>query len=104
MKKLFLFAAVGIFIVSSFSFLPANNKGAATAGQGENGLYMFIESQPASPYEKLGEVKKTGLVWNGKAPEMVKILCRRAKDDYPGAEGIIFDDLGLDHATVIRFK
>lgn len=70
----------------------------------DNGLYVFIEATPATEYETLGTVKKTGLVMSGKAKEMVRILCRRAKDDYPTAEGIIFDDLTLEHATVIKFK
>ncbi len=103
MKKftqvLFLF---GIVMTIS-SFLPDNKRTLANVKQ-NNGLYVFIEAAPVSDFEVLGTVKKTGLVWSGKAAEMVKIMTRRAKDDYPSAEGIIFDDLSLDHASVIKFK
>lgn len=104
MNKVFLglWLAVAILVVSAFS-LPQNKKTLANVKQ-DNGLYVFIESTPVSDYETLGNVKKTGLVMNGKAEEMVKIITRRAKDDYPTCDAVIFDDLKLDHATVIKFK
>lgn len=96
-----LFAAM--FCSLAFAPGPQNKKTLANVKQ-DNGLYVFIESTPVSDYETLGNVKKTGLVMNGKAEEMVKIITRRAKDDYPTCDAVIFDDLKLDHATVIKFK
>jgi len=89
-------------IIICVSYRPDNKKTLANVKQ-DNGLYVFIESTPANEYETLGTVKKS-IALTGSAREMVRKLCSRAKDDYPQAEGIIFDDLSLDHATVIKFK
>lgn len=109
-KKLFAYAQMPVLallmIIGYIMFsamTPQNKKTLATVKQ-DHGLYVFIESSPVNDYETLGTVKKTGMVMSGGAKEMVKILCKRAKDDYPTAEGIIFDDLALDHATAIKFK
>ncbi len=100
-------AVIAIVIIAVcyflFSFRPDNKRTLANVKQ-NNGLYIFIEATPVADYETLGTVKKTGFVMSGGAKEMVKILTRRAKDDYPNAEAIIFDDLSLEHATVIKFK
>lgn len=86
------------------AWAPPQNKHTLANVKQDNGLYVFIEATPATDYETLGTVKKTGIVMNGKAKEMVRTLCNRAQSDYPQAEGIIFEDLSLDHATVIKFK
>ena len=104
--KLTLFAVViGIAIMTFFSFKPSDQvkKDYASVNQ-VSGIFVFIQSKPLADYEVLGTVKKTGLTWNGKAKEMQTILIRRAQDDYPICEGIIFDDIAMDHATVIKFK
>lgn len=96
--------ALGLICCMCVSAAFPDNKYTLANVKKDHGLYIFIESAPASEYETLGEVKKTGLVMTGSAKEMVKRLCNRAHNDYPTAEGIIFDDLALDHATVIKFK
>ena len=105
MKLTILAFVAGITFIALFSFRPSDQvkKDYASVNQ-VSGLYVFIESKPLADYEVLGTVKKTGLVWNGKAKEMQSILIRRAQDDYPKCEGIIFDDIAMDHATVIKFK
>ena len=103
MKRLTVALAV-LAVIAVLSFRPGENtKDLAHVNQ-QSGLYVFLESRPASDYTVLGTVKKTGLVWNGKAKEMREIMVRRAKKDYDDAEGIIFDDIAMDHATVIKFK
>jgi len=105
MKKNVLLFSIGIAIIIAFAFRPTDQvkKDYASVNQ-VSGLYVFIESKPLADYEVLGTVKKTGMVWSGKAKEMQSILIRRAQDDYPKCEGIIFDDIAMDHATVIKFK
>jgi hypothetical protein len=94
------------FLISMATFGQTQNqakKDNASVDQAE-GIYVFIQSKPLAEYEVLGTVKKTGLVWNGKPKEMYRILLRRAKNDYPNCEGLIFDDIDMDHATCIKFK
>jgi hypothetical protein len=103
MKRVIIIAAAAIALVAFTPHPGMISKDQAKVNR-ESGLYIFLESQPLADYEVLGMVKKTGLVWNGKAKEMRKILIRRTLKDYGNAEGIIFDDIDMDHATVIKFK
>jgi hypothetical protein len=92
------------FFISVISFGQTQIKHTtATVDQAE-GILVFIQSTPQADYEVLGTVKKTGLVMTGKPKEMFRILLRRAKKDYPTCEGLIFDDIDMDHATCIKFK
>jgi shikimate kinase len=81
-----------------------NNKSNKCTVEMAEGMFVFLQSRPESSYQTLGTVKKTGLVWSGKPKEMYRIILRRAKKDYPEADGIIFEDIDMDHATVIKFK
>lgn len=102
MKKTII---ISIAAISLLSFSAPESKKAAAVADQLSGLYIFLESKPASEYETLGTVKKTGFTMGGGKPkEMLRIMTRRAKDDYPTAEGIIFDDIEMQHATVIKFK
>lgn len=100
MKRTLIFAAIAIAAVA---FKPETQRELARVNR-VSGVLVFLESQPVNEYEVLGTVKKGGIVWNGKAKEMRDILVRRALKDYPNAEGIIFDDVTMDHATVVKFK
>ena len=102
-KAAFYFSILTVVFILSFKSPEMYKKDYASVNQ-VSGLYVFIQSKPLAEYEVLGTVKKTGLVWNGKAKEMQTILIRRAQKDYPKADGIIFDDIAMDHATVIKFK
>jgi len=35
---------------------------------------------------------------------MYRIILRRAKKDYLEADGIIFEDIDMDYATVVKFR
>ena len=104
MKRIAIVATLLIALLATQSFRPSPSDKDLGRVNRTSGLYVFIESQPVGDYTVLGTVKKTGLVWNGKAKEMRDILVKRALKDYPDAEGIIFDDISLDHATVIKYK
>jgi hypothetical protein len=104
MKRIITAVAFLLSIFAVQSFRPSPSDKDLGRVNRTSGLYVFIESQPVGDYTVLGTVKKTGLVWNGKAKEMRDILVKRALKDYPDAEGIIFDDISLDHATVIKYK
>jgi hypothetical protein len=95
-----------ICVAVGFTLLSFQNKvdhKAATVNQAQ-GFLIFMQCSPTSDYEVLGTVKKTGLTWTGKPEEMFNTLLRRARKDYPQAEGVIFDDVAMEHATCIKFK
>jgi hypothetical protein len=101
-----IFALAGFGLVAFDAHLQGNSNRTETdlarVDQAQ-GLNIFIQSKPMARYDVLGTVKKTGLVWSGRPKEMYNTLIRRALNDYPNADGIIFDDIDLDHATVIKF-
>lgn len=65
------------------------------------GLYIFVSSQPLAPNDYLGTVK-AGVTWSGDFKEVIAKLVKKAKKEYPAAEGIIFN--GEEKADVIKFK
>jgi hypothetical protein len=69
-----------------------------------DGYYIFQQCKPMREYEVLGEVKKTGITWTGSPKEMFKTLLRRTKKDFPKADGLIFEDVQVEHAQCIKFK
>ena len=110
MKKFIFGVIAGLAITAMVAFRVTNYKPSdeikkdyASVNQ-VSGVFVFLQSRPLADYEILGTVKKTGIVWTGKPKEMQSILIRRAKRDYPSCGGIIFDDISMDHATVIQFK
>lgn len=78
-------------------------KSSATVEQKE-GVYIFMFSKPASEYQYLGSVKKTGIVMSGKPEEMFNTLLRRCKKEYPGADGLIFTSVDMEKADCIKLK
>jgi hypothetical protein len=103
MKPFYLLSIILLTSISSFCQTQVVKKDNATVEMAE-GVYVFLQSRPVADYEVLGTVKKTGLVWSGKPKEMYRILLRRAKKDFPTCDGIIFEDIDMDHATCIKFK
>ena len=111
MKRNIFYLIAGIVCIAVFSFsldAIAGNKDKDTKKQAEvnqsNGVYIFVQSRPVQEYDVLGTVEKHGIVWNGSPREMFKTIIRRAKRDYPECEGVIFDNLQLNHASCIKFK
>lgn len=101
--SVFIVAISVTFISMSFAFKDYSDKNTASVQQ-KDGIYIFMFSTPLADYEKLGTVKKTGIVLSGKPEEMFNILLRRCKKDYPSATGLIFSSVQMDEADAIRFK
>ena len=89
---------------SAIKFNEDNKNSRICSVDSFEGMYIFLQSNPNSEFQEIGSVKKTGLVWTGKPKEMFRIILKKAKKDYPDADGLIFDDINMDHASVIKFK
>lgn len=101
MKKIILPLLILALGATSFK-LVEDDKSKGTVEQME-GLYVFIQSKPVAPNEYLGSEKKA-IALTGKPEEMLNSMIRKAKKDYPQADGIIFTSVSMDKADVIKFK
>lgn len=93
MKKVLLIIVVLGACFSSFNFpreIARVNR--------ECGLFVYIESKPFNNYVILGTIKDTGIYCNR------DLIITHALRLYPDAEGIIFDNVNLIDATIIKFK
>jgi hypothetical protein len=100
-KRLYMYIFTGIMIISGFVFQQPNNLAEANQIQG---IYVFTDSKPVAKYKYLGTVS----VSIGLSTQYQSIrdrLIKKAKNDYPEAEGIIIDTNagGADRADVVRF-
>ena len=72
------------------------------------GYYLFIESKPVNEYDYLGTVKWSGTFHFGSGQHSTtrNKLIKRAKKQYPDADGLIFRfcDGCTDKVDVIKFK
>jgi len=66
-----------------------------------NGIYIFSDSKPVNEYVYLGKVKAV-LTLQGQYQEVIPVLARKAKKEFPSAEGIIY--IAPERAEVIMFK
>ena len=94
MKKILTVLIVLAITSLSFKSYEDYKKSDAKVNQAE-GIYIFLESTPLKEYEVLGTVKKTGIVWSGQPNEMLRIILRRARRDYPNCDAIIFDSFRI---------
>lgn len=92
-----------LLLLSVPSFAQEIDKSLAKADI-QQGLYIFMLSKPANEYEYLGSIKKGGFVISGQPKEMLNIMIRRTKKDYPDADAIIITTLSMDMADVVKFK
>lgn len=92
-----------LLLLSVSSFAQEADKSLAKADI-QQGLYIFMLSKPVSEYEYLGSLHKKGLVWTGQPKEMLNIMIRRTKREYPEADAIVITNLSMDMADVIKFK
>jgi hypothetical protein len=82
-------------------FEASDSNARATANKQE-GVYLFMHSKPAAAYDYLGTVK-VAVVWKNDPASMLRVIIRKVKKKYPGAEGIIFN-ADMDNVDVIRFN
>jgi len=108
MKKLIL----GILIGVSFTALIGAgvvdyvvNKKTAEVTTIQN-LKVFTDSQPVMEYEYLGTISGSNIALSGQYEPIRNALIKKAKKEYPQAEGIILHLVngGTDKADVIKFK
>lgn len=67
----------------------------------EEGICIFTECEPVSPYTVLGR-EKIHVSWTGQYTELRSIMLKKTKRDYPDAEGVIFSS-NIDEAVIIKF-
>lgn len=90
MKKVFLLLCIAwSFTAQAQTVIP---KGQATVNQ-ENGYYFFVESVPQAEYTYLGTVT-VSMTMTGAYSELKKALFKKAKKQYPNANGIIIKGIG----------
>lgn len=104
--KLFLAVVAGMALTALFSFraIYEAKKNTAEVDQAE-GIYIFTDCTPVKDFEFLGTVKNT-FSFGGQYQEVRDKLIKKAKKDYPTAEGILIrlKDGGTDKAEAIKFK
>jgi len=108
MKKIILAVFIGISFSAFFAFTIVNyqiKKSIADVDQIQ-GLYIFVDSKPVMDYEYLGTVKSTVSLGDGQYTGVRDRIIKKAKKDYPQADGIIitFKTGGTDKGDAIKFK
>lgn len=103
MKKLILGMIIGVsftaLVGAGIASYSVSKKTAEVTYR--SGLYIYTDSKPVMEYEHLGNVTYK-LTMSGKYHEIIPALIKKAKKDYPGAEGIIYTS--GESCEVIKFK
>jgi hypothetical protein len=89
----------GVAVATTFAFTTFTGEHLAKPKQTE-GLYIYVMSEPAEEYYKLGQVG-TGTVTKWDA--LIKTAIKNVKTSYPDAEGLIFDEV-KSVGYAIQFK
>ncbi|MCA4899518.1 MAG: hypothetical protein ACK514_10920 [Bacteroidota bacterium] len=107
MKKVCIGLIIGLTtsFLLSMTTIQETKKSHAEVDQYQ-GIYVFTDSKPLKEYEYLGTVKLTLGLGSGQYQNVRNVLIKRAKKDYPQADGLImnFKDGGTDRADAIKFK
>ncbi|MBK8086847.1 MAG: hypothetical protein IPK31_02100 [Chitinophagaceae bacterium] len=113
MKKGLLGILIGLFLTFMVAFNIATyqaNKSSAEVDQ-INGCFLFVNSKPVLPYDYLGTVELTKkdvrkTPGTGQYQHARDLLIKKIKEQFPQAEGIIFNfhDGGIDKADALKFK
>lgn len=109
MNKTLLGFLLGVIVITLASSAIENytvKKNTAEVLSYQN-VRIFTDCTPVAEYEYLGTVKGPAMSFSSGQYEPVRDgLIKRAKKEYPQAEGIILilKDMGYDRADVIRFK
>lgn len=99
---------IGIALCGLFSFKMVADyvakKNTAEVDQYQ-GVYVFTDSKPVGEYDYLGTVK-VSMSLSGQYASVRDALIKKAKKEYPNANGIIFNfkDGGTDKADAILIK
>lgn len=99
MKRLF-FALLVIVTFSAFKTIYDLRKNSAEVDQVQ-GVYIFSNSKPVSEFEYLGKVKGPAVA-SSEFGDMVQYMSKRAKEQFPNCNAIIFDgDIKASHNTSV---
>jgi hypothetical protein len=105
MKNSAVIISLALIINLLFIFSKSFSDHSTATAQFEQGYYIFIESKPVAPYEYLGTITVHDYnTWMGSPKELFNVAMKRAKRDYPQANGLIFLDLDLHKIDAIKFK
>jgi len=73
--------------------------------QEREGYLIFIKSEPVAKYRALGTVKAPKLVGSNSMTNMLEVLTKKVKQDYPKADAILFNHPeGMVEAQAIVFE
>jgi hypothetical protein len=98
-----IFAVIAIMTIATLSYsLIQQPKNLAEVEQIQ-GLYIFTDSKPVTEYEYLGTIKTGAVVMSSKHKDVMSILLKKAKKEYPTGEAIILSSDYFE-ADVIKFK
>lgn len=98
---LVLLGAVALFFLAFSTVRSSMNL--ATVDQ-EEGILLFIHSKPAGNYKFLGRLNMPEMVWNGRPSEMVNIAIRRARRQYPDANGIVIQSDNFGKVDAVKVE
>ena len=105
MKKTNRIITVALIAIAltGMSLTDDKQKNSAAVAEQVNGLYIFMYSKPAGEINFLGTVKAL-ITLTGSTEEVVNKLCKKARKEYPNAQGIVINMTNFDKADVINFK
>jgi len=107
MKKIILGSLIGMGLttLAAFTVINYEPKKATAEVEQMQGLYIFTDSKPVLPYEYLGTVK-TSIVMDTQYQGVRDKLIKKAKKDYPNADGLImqFRSGGTDKCDAIKYS
>ena len=96
-----LFGCIQIAILVFTAFKTPKNEISAKV-EINQGYFIFHYCKPAENYLYLG-TEKIKISWSGKPAEMLEIMIKKARKNYPGSNGIIFTGVEMDQAQIIEF-
>ena len=103
MKKSFIIITVISGIIFLTSFKMTSDFSQANVEQ-QQGVFIFIMSKPSSKYDYLGTVKPKWVEASTKPEQALNTLLKKAKENYPQCNGIIFTSADMQTADAIKFK
>ena len=92
MNNLFIGFIVGILLPLLYAFTVANYipKNSTAEVEQTQGCYIFVDCKPVMEYEYLGTVKVSmSLLGSGQYQDVRDKLIKKAKKDYPQADGLL---------------
>lgn len=107
LKKSIIGFILGISVAILPAFKSVNFTPSSSTAEVNNydGLYVFTDSHPITPYDVLGEVD-LGFISGTQYDNIKTNLLKRARKMFPSGNGVILilNKNGMDKCQVIKFK